>query len=155
MNLPAAQRLALALLAQHGLTDWSFGFNRRRRTLGVCFYERRRIELSHHFVGGNDEPAVRDTLLHEIAHALAGQAAGHGPKWKTLARQIGATPERLDRDAVMPDGRWYAICPNCGKRFTRYRRPPRNRKYACRACGPEKGSIRFYLQLPSGPQGRL
>ena len=36
---------------------------------------------------------VKDTILHEIAHALAVARAGHGPAWKTVARRIGATPK--------------------------------------------------------------
>ena len=33
-----------------------------------------------------------DNLLHEIAHAIVGREAGHGPLWKVTARRIGATP---------------------------------------------------------------
>jgi SprT-like family len=34
---------------------------------------------------------VRDTILHEVAHALAGPAnTGHGPKWREMARRVGA-----------------------------------------------------------------
>lgn len=36
---------------------------------------------------------VTDTILHEIAHALAGPAARHGPAWKSIARRLGATPK--------------------------------------------------------------
>jgi predicted SprT family Zn-dependent metalloprotease len=139
----ATQSLALQLMAQHGLADWSFGFNRRKRTLGLCWYRRQRIELSLHFTLANDEPLVRDTILHEIAHALAGEKAGHGPRWKALCTQIGCKPERCDRSAAMPPGRWRAACPGCGHEFSRHRRPRRDRTYACRTCGPGKGRIVF------------
>ena len=36
---------------------------------------------------------VTDTILHEIAHALAGPGAGHGPAWKATASRLGATPK--------------------------------------------------------------
>jgi len=36
---------------------------------------------------------LTDTILHEIAHALAGPAAKHGPAWKAIARRLGATPK--------------------------------------------------------------
>ena len=36
---------------------------------------------------------VRDTILHEIAHALAGAKARHGPAWKAIAKRLGATPK--------------------------------------------------------------
>lgn len=128
---------------QHNLQDWSLGFNRRKRSLGVCYYQRRRIELSAHYVLRNLEASVRDTILHEIAHALAGQQAGHGPAWKALCRQLGATPARCDPTAQMPAGRWQAVCPSCQKQFHRHRRPLHGATYICRRCGPERGRITF------------
>ena len=44
-----------------------------------------------HALGGSKEQ-IRDTVLHEIAHAIAGREAGHGPLWKVTARRIEATP---------------------------------------------------------------
>ena len=44
-----------------------------------------------HALEGSEEQ-IRDTVLHEIAHAIAGHEAGHGPLWKATARRIGATP---------------------------------------------------------------
>lgn len=143
MDLVAAAKLAQTLMRDHGLVDWSFRFNTAKRQLGVCRYATRRIELSRHFVAANGEPAVRDTVLHEIAHALAGPEAGHGERWKAQCRRLGCAPERLDREAVMPRGRWRARCAGCGQSFHRHRRPMRGRTYACRRCGPERGRLRF------------
>ena len=36
---------------------------------------------------------VIDTILHQIAHPLAGPAAGHDPAWKAIATWLGATPK--------------------------------------------------------------
>ncbi|MEO0588250.1 MAG: SprT-like domain-containing protein, partial [Planctomycetota bacterium] len=94
MHLDAARTLAEHHLTRHGLADrgWSVGFNRRKTVCGVCNYTDRRIELSRHHVELNDEPIVLDTILHEVAHALAGSRAKHGPKWKRIAAELGATP---------------------------------------------------------------
>ena len=35
---------------------------------------------------------VTEVILHEIAHALAGPEAGHGPEWKAIAIRLGARP---------------------------------------------------------------
>ena len=59
MDSTVAASLAVELLARHGLTDWSFGFNRRKRALGLCRHDRQRIELSVYFVRGNEEAANR------------------------------------------------------------------------------------------------
>src|SRR5262249_46833618 len=141
-----------------GLREWSFAFNWRKRSLGVCYYERKRIELSRHYVARNDEASIRDTILHEIAHALAGRKAGHGAAWKAICLAIGATPARCDATAAMPAGRWRATCPSCRHTYTRHRRPQRQTTYACRKCGRERGRIVFALQFacnldgsPGGP----
>ena len=68
----SARQLAIELMDAHGLRDWSFAFNRAKRTMGLCRHHQRRIELSVYFVLSNDAASVRDCILHEIAHALAG-----------------------------------------------------------------------------------
>jgi len=135
------ERLARELLAAHGLLNWSFAFNRRKTTMGVCFYTRRTIELSIHFVERNEDAEIRDTLLHEIAHALVGPRHGHDAVWKAACRRIGARPERLAHEVKMPVGRWQAQCSQCGTRYHRYRRPKRMRGWFCRACGPARGGL--------------
>ncbi len=144
MNPTEARQLALDLLSQQSLPAWTFAWNRRKRSLGLCRYRERRIELSVYFVHANDEEQVRETILHEIAHALAGEKAGHGAAWKAMCRRVGCKPERCDKGvAVMPAGTWRAACPACGKEYNRHRRPAKRARYWCRACGPEKGMVVF------------
>ncbi len=144
MEFEAAARLARELMADHGLNDWTFAWNRRKRSLGLCRYRDRRIELSAHFVQANDVAQVHETILHEIAHAIAGEKAGHGTAWKAVCRRIGCLPQRCDQGAaVMPRGRWAARCGACGKEYWRHRRPARRARYWCRQCGPERGTVTF------------
>lgn len=143
MDLNDAAALAEQLMKQHRLRGWSFRFNRRKRALGLCVYAYKRIELSMYFVHQNDEAAVRDTVLHEIAHAIAGHKAGHGPKWKQVCVAIGAKPERLDREATMPRGGWVGTCQSCQTEHHRHRRPMKGRTYYCKRCGHERGKITF------------
>jgi predicted SprT family Zn-dependent metalloprotease len=142
VQLTDAEELARRLMKRHGLEDWEFGFNRRQRSLGLCRYVERRIELSTHFVAAHDEPWIRDVILHEVAHALAGHEAAHGALWRAICEAIGAKPERCG-DAIMPSGRWQATCPGCRQQFDRIRRPPRRQRYICPRCGPEKGMLNF------------
>jgi SprT protein len=140
-----AAALARDLLAAHGLHDWSFRLNRSKVNLGLCKYGQRTIELSTHFVEHNSDEAIRDTLLHEIAHALAGRAAGHGPLWKAMCLRVGAKPERLSFEAEMPEGRWQAVCPGCGILHHKHRRPKRMVGWWCCRCGPERGRLSWGL----------
>ena len=84
---------ARELMDRHGLEDWTLRFNSARKLLGQCRPQQRHILLSRaHAVNGPIEQ-VTDTILHEIAHALAGPAAGHGPSWKAIAVRLGAAPK--------------------------------------------------------------
>ena len=93
-----AQRLkevagvARGLMDEHGLADWKLAFVESRKRLGDCDYRERVIRIGRpHALTGKDE-SIRDTVLHEIAHALAGPGTHHGPEWKAIAQRIGATP---------------------------------------------------------------
>ena len=84
--------MARRLMDEHGLTGWTLAFVEAKRRLGDCHFRHRVIRISRtHALGGSKEQ-IRDTVLHEIAHAIAGCEAGHGPLWKVTARRIGATP---------------------------------------------------------------
>lgn len=133
--------LATELLITFGLADWRFALNRRKREMGLCLYGPKRIALSVFFVDMNDWTTIRDTLLHEIAHALVGEGHGHDGVWKQKCREIGARPERLGYDALMPEGRWQAICGGCGLRHHRHRRPKHLVGWYCCHCGRERGKL--------------
>ena len=94
-----AQRLdevakeARALMDAHGLKGWTLRFGAARRRLGACFEQPRIVEIARWHAARDEPRQVTDTILHEIAHAIAGVKAGHGPAWKAIARRIGATPK--------------------------------------------------------------
>ncbi len=84
---------ARGLMDLHGLAEWSFDYIAAEKKLGVCRHRQRQIQLSRKHALEDSEEQVIDTVLHEIAHALAGPDAGHGPRWKAIARRLGATPK--------------------------------------------------------------
>jgi predicted SprT family Zn-dependent metalloprotease len=145
-------KLVRELFAQHGLVGWSFGLNRAKRQLGVCRYRTKRIEMSAYYVKHNSDESIRDTLLHEIAHALAGHAAGHGPVWQAIATRIGAKPERCDTspDTKLPPGQFKATCPQCAKVFTRIRAPKARATYTCK-CSPTARVVFEWLGFERPP----
>ena len=84
--------MARRLMDEQGLTGWTLAFGEARKRLGACHFRHHVIQISRtHALEGSEEQ-IRDTVLHEIAHAIAGHGAGHGPLWKATARRIGATP---------------------------------------------------------------
>ena len=81
MNLNHAETIAKELISEHLDSSWSFQWNNRKRAFGLCHYGRNTIELSRFLTEHETEEATRQTILHEIAHAIAGLHAGHGPEW--------------------------------------------------------------------------
>jgi predicted SprT family Zn-dependent metalloprotease len=149
-----AAHLARDLLPQHGLHDWRFAFDHARRRFGRCDYTNRRITLSRALTFLNSADEVRDTLLHEIAHALT-PGAKHGPRWRAKCREIGARPmrcfteERVVTPARRPPRYWLG-CPACDWWVERRRRAPRRRKYVCVRC---RGKV-VYRERDEAPSVR-
>lgn len=132
MDLGAAHAMASGLLVEHGLTGWRVEFDNAKRRAGQCRYADRVISLSAGLTRIHAEREVRDTVLHEVAHALAGPGAGHGPTWRARARAIGCTGERcVPADAPRLPGAWLGVCPS-GHTVERHRRP--ERVLACPRC---------------------
>ena len=107
MDKSYAGFLAINNLYKHGLLEhgWKFRWHNKKVALGTCSYNRKLIYLAEWYVELNDKDEVMDTILHEIAHALAyhrhGSAGrGHGRIWKTICREIGAKPERCSKDKL-------------------------------------------------------
>lgn len=134
MDLKQLEAIALQELRKNGLRGWSFGLSKTKRRLGACKYVQKRIEIAEYYARNSPEASVLDTLLHEIAHALAGPTARHGPKWKAVAIRLGATPRSCESSgqAVVEPGDWQATCPDCEKIIYLYRQPRSLNGYRCR-----------------------
>jgi SprT-like family len=134
MDLKELESIAVRELRANGLHDWTFALAKTKRRLGVCKYRSKRIEIAEYYARNSPPETVLDTLLHEIAHAIAGPAAKHGPRWKAVALRLGATPRSCEtsHQAVMEPGDWQASCPACKKTVHIYRRPKSLTGYHCK-----------------------
>ncbi|MBV8781168.1 MAG: SprT-like domain-containing protein [Phycisphaerae bacterium] len=134
-----AKQLAWTLMREHGLVGWSFAFDHARRRFGCCRIGKKQITLSRPLVLLNSIEQVRDTLLHEIAHALT-PGDGHSARWKRKCIEIGANPRRCyaESEVISPPrgpARYLLRCPRCQWEVRRRRRP--SRRLICRLCrGP-------------------
>lgn len=137
MNAATAQHMARNLMNQHGLTGWTFGWSRAKTICGQTNYTRRTIVLSAHYVAHNGEAKVRNTILHEVAHALVGSRHGHDSVWQRKAREIGCDGKRCTA-AEMPKGEWEPVCPDGCVTSTRFHRAP----LRVRACNRHGGTFR-------------
>ena len=144
MNLSEVKSLALELMAKHQLnySGWRFEFDNARRRAGVCKHGRKVIGLSKYLLPYMKEEKVKDTILHEIAHALVGPRHGHDWVWQRKAIEIGCNGARCYNphedfhagavDELASQSKYTLSCPNCGKVHPAHRRPKREK--ACGQC---------------------
>ncbi len=144
------------MLEAFGIHSWSIVWNNTSKsTLGWCKYKAQRIELSAYaFDRMPDKREMVDTVLHEVAHVLAGSKAAHDNTWKTYCRKVGARPERCAPGSSVvkaeSDYKWSRGCVDCdswghfhrkpklkgkrSKRINSYQRRVTNYTKVCRAC---------------------
>lgn len=112
MNFTQINQRFLALQQQYPkLASWSIKLDRARRRAGACYVQRKMISISAHHIELNSEATIIDTLLHEVAHALAyehDRITGHGPLWRKWVKRLGGQPEVTGRFKV-PDAPWMLV----------------------------------------------
>lgn len=96
MDLNKAEILAKDLMIEHGVAeDWEFEWSRSVMKFGqaITTYKRgvyrNRIMLSKRLTEVRSESDVRNTILHEIAHAIVGLEHAHDKVWKAKCLEIG------------------------------------------------------------------
>jgi predicted SprT family Zn-dependent metalloprotease len=131
-DLERVRTWANALIALHLEPGWSFGFDNAKTRAGLCNYTAKRITVSKYLAARYDDDEIHQVLLHEVAHAMAGTKAGHGPQWRAVGKDIGYIGKRLHDGAIADElAPWVGHCP-AGHVHYRYKRPAR--VLACGRC---------------------
>ncbi len=143
-RLQAVAALAERLLRRHGLAGWRFAFDQAKRRGGACHFGRRTISLALGYAHAADDAELRDTLLHEIAHALVGPRHHHDAVWQAQAQAIGCSARRC-HTLTFAEPSVIARCANGCFAVGKHRR---RRGMRCRRCG---GAV---LYEPAGASSR-
>jgi predicted SprT family Zn-dependent metalloprotease len=131
-ELERVRTWAEALIRLHLDPSWTFAFDHARTRAGLCQYDRKRISVSKLLAERYEDDEIHQVLLHEVAHAMAGPRAGHGPRWKSVATQLGYEGTRLHQGETATElAPWVGTCP-AGHRHYRYRKP--TRALSCAKC---------------------
>lgn len=131
MNPAEVIQLAQRLFNQHGIINWKFDFDRAKRRAGQCNYSSKTITISSYYVQHSNADQIEQVILHEIAHAIAGNAAGHKAQWREAADAIGYRHEKLDANVLKLTASWIGRCAG-GHSHYRNRKP--TRALSCRLC---------------------
>ena len=129
-RLDFARGLAAELFAKHNIGDWRFAFDRATRRAGSCCHTNRTITLAREFARQAPDEELRETLLHEIAHALVGPRHSHDAVWRAKALAIGCSGQRCHGISFTPP-RYVVTCENHCWAGTAERR---RRNVVCRHC---------------------
>lgn len=144
MDLQKAEQLANELIKQH-CPEYTFRFDRAKLRFGRCSYGNKVISLSKTLVELNTESEVKNTLLHEIAHALT-RGCHHNRIWKKKAIEIGCDGERcyIADCVVCPKLKYTGYCESCG--FTaQFSKMPKRRK-SCFHCSKGRFNENFLIK---------
>ena len=144
MNLHDAEKLAIELIRKHITAGpiWTFRYNDCKASGGRCLYGSKIIELSRDYTRLREEFWVRDTILHEIAHALTPNAH-HGPAWVKKALEIGCNGKRCFTDMALP-GPYVGTCP-AGHKHYRFKKQGSKLKSSCQICQPKRFDERYLI----------
>jgi len=114
------------------MSRWTFSYDNAKRRAGLCNYAEKLISISRYLIESHTLDSGLQTLAHEIAHALCGKNAGHGPVWLATAKSLGYRDEKFSGDEIARErAPWVGTCPSGHEHF-RYRKPARD--LACGLC---------------------
>lgn len=118
---------------------WRFTYDSAKRRFGLCNWSKKIISLSQPLCEMNLENGdqIKDTILHEIAHALDAVVFGrssHGARWNRIATSIGCSGDRCysSEAVVKPKSKYTLICPECGYEVSAHKMPKRSK--SCGKC---------------------
>lgn len=91
-----------AALVRHGLHGWRFAWrDDLGRLAGYCDWDSRLILGNRRILTGTRLVNVRETVLHEIAHALTPADRVHGDEWYMTLLGIGGSGAWRSADGVL------------------------------------------------------
>lgn len=90
MTRQTATELLRKSLDENSLSDWHIRLTMDVLVpyLGMCSYKDKTVILNAHHIDQHPDEEVRNTILHEAAHALT-PGAGHNETWASKARALG------------------------------------------------------------------
>jgi len=125
------------------LKGWRVFTNKRKRSFGTCYYNKKSIGLSPYLLPHCTSDAILNTITHEIAHAIVGHGHHHDYLWRQTHIELGGDGERCgdsdnyvdgkagQKEILQKNAKYVSVC-SCGNTYYRYRRP--TRESCCSKC---------------------
>ena len=128
------RELAAAEMQLHGLTQqsWTVKYDHARARAGRCKHRAKVLSFSRNLIARGSPADMRNTLLHEIAHALAGPRHGHDRTWRALALRIGCNGNQC-HNMELASAKWTYQCSAGCWHVARFKRSYTGA--TCKQCG--------------------
>lgn len=128
---------------------YTFAWGNRKRAGGTCNYLKKVITLERPLTIANLDNVhiIKNTILHEIAHALVGRGHGHDWVWKQTAMSIGCDGARCMSEETngLTESKYTLSCSSCGKVTLAHRRPKYDK--SCGRCSGGRYNGNYKLEL--------
>jgi len=142
MNITEARRLYTDLKNGYGLNDWKVEFNNNVSRAGVCNYDKKTLFISKKILSHASDEQIKNTMLHEIAHALEYEKTGtsnHGWRFQNICHDIGCKVgygSEMERDELFGTkyDKWTYTCQGCGQTFGTSRKMTTLARTKCARC---------------------
>lgn len=108
------------------LPKWTAVLDNGRTRAGMTCFRSHRLSFSRHLIARGSPSEMRETILHECAHAIAGATHHHDHVWRNIAVRIGCSGETC-HSIELAEPKWILFCPRgcwsqkCFKRTYLYR----------------------------------
>ena len=126
MELQDIEDYAHGQMDKHELREkgnWLFGFDISDSRVGNCNYTTGVVTLTIGYCAVAKEETIKDTILHELAHALT-PGAGHSDAWERKALEIGCKDTNTSCTRNWITGkRWLGTCNTCDWTWQRSKIP--------------------------------
>ena len=129
MNLWELEKLGHAWTAAEA-ANYRFEFGGYKKTLGKCYHWPKKVTVGKTYAQDNDKELVINTLIHEIAHAVAGPNHGHDKTWKKIFKEllikynqpvqyIGA---KAKKNVINNHSKYKIFCEDCNANYNYMRK---------------------------------
>lgn len=140
-----AQKFLKGTFAPHVLPGWEIDFTELTyNRAGSCSHHTKTIRINKSFARTVEPATLIDTILHEVAHMKAGEAANHGPAWKKVAKEIGCSGT-VSHNFVWERAAFVARCPR-----GHYEQPANQIRWVDPLCCPRCRKWLLYFREGSG-----
>jgi hypothetical protein len=146
-ELAVVQMQARNLMDQYGLHDWTLRFGAGSKQAGLCERGLKRLTFSGPLFSIWTQDHCRNTILHEIAHALT--TGHHTAEWRRVFISMGGNGktgwDNSDGRPTLPP-RFIGTCPR-GHIIKKNRRD----KTSCSTCNPRRFDSRYLFTWTRNP----